>query len=251
MDVVLAFKWERDPDDAFVSSDGSVKWYMEKLKASDDDAAAIACARKLAADAGGQLRAVTIGDGDVGWALARGAASAVSVGEYGPSDDEAVTARCLANAIAAAGEADVVVMGDAQAHAGVAGVVGALLGLTVVTGVREIVLDADAPECVLVSRATSEAEETLRVRMPALVAVAAADAEKSTPTMKQILAAKKLPVDRREAADVGEVSGGHVHVASTSAPAARRARMIEGTPIQAAGELVATLVAEGVLEIRS
>lgn len=121
MKVVIAYKWGRDEEDALVYDDGSIKWKRDKLVASDDDAAAIACARSVAAATGGELVAATLGNGDASWALARGAVSAVSAEGLEPAVDEAQTAANLAAVVAEAGEADLVVIGDAQKSAGVAG----------------------------------------------------------------------------------------------------------------------------------
>ena len=53
--------------------------------------------------------------------MARGASRAVSAEGLAPSPDDRQTAEALAQVVEAAGEADVVVMGDARDAAGVAG----------------------------------------------------------------------------------------------------------------------------------
>lgn len=244
MDVKLIYKWEHNPDDAQVMADGSMKWFTDNLTPSDDDAAAIACARKIAEDTGGVLTAVTIGNGDVSWALARGAAGALSVDDYTPGLDDAETAAKLANAVKAAGKTDVVIMGDAQDHAGVAPVVAALLDFPLVSGVNEV--HADSGELVA-KRVTSSATETIRFSAPAVVSVAAVDVEKVFPSMKQKLAAKKLPVDRLTAADSGEVATSTLAIESARVPLGRTATIFDGTPAEAADALAAALRAVGVL----
>lgn len=69
--------------------------------------------------------------------MARGASRAVSAEGLAPSPDDRQTAEALAQVVEAAGEADVVVMGDARDAAGVAGALAAYLGLPLVAGVRD------------------------------------------------------------------------------------------------------------------
>lgn len=244
MDVKLVFKWEHNPDDAQVMADGSMRWFTDNLTPSDDDAAAIACARKIAEDTDGSLTAVTIGNGDVSWALARGAAGALSVDDYAPGLDDAETAAKLANAVKAAGAGDVVIIGDAQDHAGVAPVLAGLLDLPLVSGVNEVHAEAGG---LVAKRVTSAATETIRFQAPALVSVAAIDVEKVFPSMKQKLAAKKLPVDRRTAADAGEVAASALAVESARVPAGRTATIFDAAPAEAADALAAALRADGIL----
>lgn len=246
MNVVLAFKWQHDPDDAFVSSDGTVKWRRGKLAASDDEAAAVECARKLAQATGGRLVAATIGNGDASWALARGAEGGVSIDGFEPEADEACTAEKLALAVQAAGEVDVVVMGDSQAAAGVAGVLAARLGMPLVAGAADFEADPESLGHVIVHRVAAGGIETLKVRIPAVIAVAAIDSEKNVPTMKQMLAARKLPVERPVVPGDG-LRRSSVKVLSTRTPELRKAQVFGGEMPQAVGELVAQLRADGVL----
>ena len=64
MNVTLVYKWGRDPEEIFVD-DGTTTLRRDRLVASDDDAAAIACARGLAEATGGEVVGATIGSGDV------------------------------------------------------------------------------------------------------------------------------------------------------------------------------------------
>ena len=72
MNVTLVYKWGRDPEEIFVYDGGTTKLRRDRLVASDDDDAAIACARGLAEATGGEVVGATIGSGDVSWAMARG-----------------------------------------------------------------------------------------------------------------------------------------------------------------------------------
>lgn len=235
MDVVLVYKWGRDPEEAFVYDDGTFKYRRDRLVASDDDAAAAACARKLAEATEGHITGVTIGSGDVSWAMARGAARGVSAESLMPSVDDAQTARSLARAIQAAGNADVVVVGNALDAAGVAGVLAAELDLPLVADVQEFEADKEHPGCIIARRKNGKTLQTLRITTPALIAIAATESEKTVPTMKQMLAAKKAPVEK---IDATSDESGHVSTVSYRRPEVRRARMFDGTAEEAAQALV-------------
>ena len=213
MNVVCVFKWARDPEDAWVGPDGSVTWRGAKFKPSDDDAAAIVFARELAQASGGELVGVTIGNGDASWAAARGAQRVVSIPDVGPNPDDAATAAALAAAVRCAGDVDVVVIGDALNHAGVAGTLGALLGIPVLVGIDDVVLDPADPGRVLASRRAGPDVETL---------AATVDAEQA-----------------------GAPSQDTVAIVGSRAPETHTARIFGGAT--AAGDLVAELRKEGVL----
>lgn len=196
MNVLICFKWERDSNEATISNDGSLKWFDTKLKPSDDEAASIAFARQIAADTDGTLTAVTIGDGDATWVLARGASRTVSVNEYIPSKDDGQTAARLANAIKAVGDYDVILTGDAQEFAGVVPATAAKLGIPLIAGVTDVAADADDPACLIAHRTTTQSQETLKIHTPVLVSVTATSAEKNHPTIRQIMAAKNPRLTR-------------------------------------------------------
>lgn len=247
MNVLICFKWERDSEEATISHDGTLKWFNTNLKASDDDAAAISCARQIAAETESSLTAVTIGDGDATWAMARGASHTLRASTYMPGKDESVTAARLANAIKAAGEYDVILIGDELEHAGVAPITAALLGLPLVAGVADVAIDSKHPGYLIAHRATSENIETLKVKLPALISVLATSSEKNRPGMRQILAAKKLPVDELDMSELDLLSDVRLEVKETTLPDRRQVHMFEGSMSQTVSELVATLRANKIL----
>lgn len=238
MNVIICYKWERDPNEATITSEGALKWFDTRLKATDDEATAIAMAHKLAQDTGGTLTGVTIGDGDAYWALARGASRVVSADALSPDTDNAATAARLAAAIRAAGEYDVVIMGDEQEYSGVVPATAAALGLGVICAAQEVMADAENEDCVLVRRATATAQETLRVKLPALISVAAVGTEKTRPTMRQVMAAKKLPVERIDVQAEAAAAEKVPVVLDAHLPEKRRALMLEGDAKECAEKLV-------------
>lgn len=224
MNVLFCYKWERDSNEATITSEGALKWFDTKLKATDDEATAIVMAKKIAEETGGELTGVTIGDGDVYWALARGAGRAVSADALTPSTDNAVTAARLASAIKAAGEYDLIIMGDSQEYSGVVPATAAKLGINMIVGAQDVRPDGESASTVLVTRATAHSLETLRVHTPALISIAAVGTEKTRPTMRQVMAAKKMPVERIEVTAESEEK---LNTTGTRLPEKRRAVMFE------------------------
>ncbi len=244
MDVALVYKWGYDPDDAYASADGSFKWKNGKLVASDDDVAAVANARAVAQKTDGKIYGVTIGNGDVSWAAARGVPELHSVGAYMPSSDDLVTAREIHEAIAAAGKVDLVVIADAIEQAGVAPALAALLGVPFVGSIRDFSVSEDDPDTIIAHRATDEGIAALSFMAPAVISVEAVDSEKTVPSMKEMLAARKTPVNKIDAA--AEITGGLV-MESRAKAQLKQAKMFEGTPAEAAQKLVEQLRADGAL----
>jgi len=247
MDVAIAFTWSRDPQDAAVREDGTVDWRGARNMPSDDDAAAIAAAAALAGATGGQVVGVTLGDGDPSWALARGASRVVSVTDVPPMLDAGATAAALAVAVRHAAPVDVVVMGDMAENPGVAGALASQLGVPALLHVDSIGIAEDRARRLVARRTAGDQVETLAVDAPALVAVVAAAAEKKTPGMKELLAARKRPVEKISAADLGAPSADRFEPVASRLPAGHAARIFQGEPGQAVEALVSALRADGVV----
>lgn len=243
MNITFLYKWGRDVEDAYVRDDASIKWRLDKLVPSDDDAAAIAGVRNVAAVDGNQVTGVTIGNGDVPWAIARGVEKVACADALVPDDDEGRMAEMLAAAVRAAGDYDLVVMGDEQDSAGVAALLAAKLGLPLVAGVNDLAASENEGE-VVAHRTTGKSIDELRIKAPALVTVAAVDSEKETPSIKQMLAAKKKPVEKLE---VEAPAPAKTTVDAVRLPEVHRAKIFEGDTSEAVGDLVAALRADGVL----
>jgi electron transfer flavoprotein beta subunit len=244
MKIVVVFKWSRNPQDARVGSDGSVDWRGARLAVSDDDPAAIEVARSLAAT-GGEIVGLTIGDGDVAWAAARGASSTVVVADAQPHADAAATAAILAAAVQRLGGVDVVVVGDSAWDPGLPVALAGRLGWTTLAGVASAVPDG---ERLRVTRKWGDGTQVVDVAHPAVLAVSASRAEQHAPGMKEVLAGRKKPVTKLAVADLGVELAPAVTSRGTALPDAPAARLIDGAdPETAAAQLVAALRTEGVL----
>jgi electron transfer flavoprotein beta subunit len=214
------------------------------MAAGEDDPAAVAVGRAVAAAAGCGLVALTIGDGDASWALARGVEQAVSVPDAPSLADNAATAGLLAAAIGWIGEAGVVVIGDSEGYPGVPAVLAGVLGWPALLGVSTATFEGGR---LVATRRAGDREQTVSLGLPALLGVAAAAAEKHAPGMKEILAARKRPITAVSLADLGAVPPGRLEPRGTRVPGTGSARIFDGSPESAARQLVTALQADGVL----
>jgi electron transfer flavoprotein beta subunit len=243
MKCVIAFKWAKNPQDARVSADGAVDWRAAKMVATDDDAAAVVVARDLAA--GDELVGLTVGDGDVAWAAARGASSTMSVADVEPNADSAVLGEVLAAGVRRIGGADIVIIGDGVWDQMVAMSLAGQLGWAALAGVVSATAEGDRLH---VTRKSGTGTEVIEVGTPVVLAVAARRAEDKPPGMKDVLTARKKPLEKVTMADLGVTSVGGVTVRGTALPEAADARIFDGAdPEGAVEQLMTALRSEGVL----
>jgi len=241
MKVCAVFKWARDPNDARVGLDGSIDWRGVKLTANDDDPAVMDIARALAG--GDDITAITVGDGDVAWAATRGAARTVVVEDALPDLGGATIAAALVAAIHHSGAADVVLVSDSVWDLSVVAAVTGGLGWPALAGViaAEAVTDG-----LLVTRRAGSGSEVVALPTPAVLAVAATHAEAGAPGMKDVLAARKKPVEKLTLAGLGVMPAMAAATRATRLPDVAGARLIDGTdPAAAAAELLAALRSDG------
>jgi electron transfer flavoprotein beta subunit len=243
MRIIVVFKWSRNPADARVAADGSVSWQGVRMAPSDDDPTAmeIACA---IAD-GGEVIGLTVGDGDVSWAAARGAARTVTVTGVEQDANSSVTGAILAAAIRRIEGADAVLIGDSVWDIGVVSALAGQLDWPAVAGV----VSATAEQHGLhLTRKMGNAYQVLEVERPALLAVSASRAEKDVPGMKEVLAARKKPVEKLTMGDLGLAPENTVSSRGTRFPDTPPAHIIDGSdPATACEQLLAELRTEGVL----
>lgn len=241
--IVVGYKWARDPSAAAVRADGSVDWRNAKMSAGEDDPAALEAAKQIAAAAGGELVGLTIGDGDASWALARGVQEAYSVTDAATSADNAATASVLGAAVRYIGDVDVVVIGDSKQDPGVAPALAGLLGWSALLGVAT----ATAQENRITATRRTDVQQTVSIAPPLVLGVAAeADVDK-VPGMKEMLAARRRPLNAVTLADLGIEPDGTLTSRGTTRPEVTAARVFSGDPAQTAAQLVSVLRSEGVL----
>lgn len=136
--------------------------------------------------------------------LSRGADRMVGVkGEFENADTFEI-ASAIAAAVEKLGDVDLLIFGEGSAdmyaqQTGVAA--GAILGWPNVNAVSHLELEADGS--LLVRRDTESCSETIRVKLPAVVSVTSDINRPRIPSMKDILAAGKKPVEVLDAAQLG------------------------------------------------
>jgi electron transfer flavoprotein beta subunit len=243
MKIIVVFKWSRNPLDARVGVDATVDWRGVKMAVSDDDPAAMEIAGTIAA--GGEIVGLTVGDGDAAWAAARGAARTVVVADAQTDVNSSVTGAVLAAAIRRVEGVDAVLIGDSAWDYGV---VAALMGQLGWPAVAGVVSAATEQGCLRVTRRMGSASQVLEVEGPVVLAVSASRDEQNAPGMKEVLAARKKPVERLALADLDLAPVAAVNSRGTRFPDTPPARIIDGTdPVTACEQLVAALRADGVL----
>lgn len=253
MKIVVAYKWAGDPQDATVRQDGTVDFGRARPVVSEYDAVAIQVGRDLADATGGELVGVTVGGPQVASpmatkaALARGLDRVVVLGDL--SADGAgttATAQLLAALVRAVGDVRLVLTGDCSTDVGarmVPAVLGGVLGWPTVTDA--VLLRPDGADLV-VGRSLAEGEQSLRIALPAVVAVASDAAKPKAPSMKDVMAAGKKPVQLIAPAQTGVTpasDGVTVGTARTAGPARRGTVIDVSDPDAAAAELVGALLA--------
>ena len=244
MKTVVVYAWARDVDAAVVRADGTVEWRNAKMKAGEDDHAALAAAMDVTTASNGELVGLPIGDGDASWALSRGVERAVAIIDAPSLDDDAATAAVIAAGVRRIGDVDLVVIGDSEEHPGVPVALAGHLGWSALVGIATATCRDGQVEAV---RRMGDLEETISCATPVVLGVAARSAESHTPGMKELLAARKRPISTMTLADLGLAATATLGRRGTRLPATTATRVFEGDPAEAAQQLVSALRAEGVL----
>jgi electron transfer flavoprotein beta subunit len=243
MKIIVVFKWSRNPQDARVGVDGSVDWRGVKMAASDDDPTAMEIACSIAD--GGEVIGLTVGDGDIAWAAARGAARTVLVTDVQTNVNSSVTGAILAATIRRVEGIDAVIIGDSVWDYGVVSALAGQLGWPAVAGVVSATTEQGSLH---LTRKIGSESQVLEVKGPVLLAVSASRAEQNTPGMKEVLTARKKPMEKLTLADLGLTSESTVNFRGTRFPDTPPARIIDGSdPVSACEKLVAALRGDGVL----
>lgn len=241
MKTVIVFKLCKDPRDATISADGTADWGMAALKASDDDFRSTEIAKEL----GGSVTGLTIGNGDISWAAARGAAETTHITDVMPSYDLYETTVALASAIRKMEDVDLVLIGDSLWEPTVPVLIGAELGWTSLAGVVNV---KSIDNGYKVTRRTSNMEQEIEITGPAVLAIAAQSSEETPPGLKQVLMARKKKVNKLTASDIEFTAESRVSCTAMELPESTEAEMITGkTPEEIVDRLFAVLKQEGVL----
>jgi electron transfer flavoprotein beta subunit len=237
MKIAAVYKWATDPEATSELDKGTSDRRRATMAPGEDDPAAIAVARQIAATAGCELVGLTIGDGDASWGMARGVDRVVSVPDALNSADDAATAQLLAAAVRRIGEVDLVVIGDSSARPCVPAALAAILDWPALLGVSAVSLVNGRLHGV---RGVGVRARTVSVGLPAVLAVTAVSAERA-PGMKAVLAARKRPITSVSIADLEVEPNDRLEVRGTRVREAGKARIFQGSASSAARRLVDAL----------
>lgn len=242
MKSLVIFKLSRNPQDARISGD-RVDWKGVRLSPSDDDHAAMSVARQIAN--GDEVIAVTIGDGDTAWAAARGASRTILVGDVPMEAEDALVGQVMAAVFRKVGDVGAVVMGDSAWDYGLGAAIAGYLGIPAIAGVTSATAEG---ETLRIVRKVGALAQTIEVKAPAQLCVTATGAEKQPPGMKDVLAARKKPVERLSMSDLGISAKNGCQSLGTRLPDTPPAKIIDGAnPVAACEQLLAALRADGVI----
>lgn len=196
------------------------------------DLCAVEEAVRLAAEQGGQAVALTVGGEIVSNSklkkavLSRGPAEMFGVEDAALTEaDSFVAAKALAGAVKKIGDVSLVICGEGSADQycqQVGNILGAYLGYTTVNAVSKVAVDG---ESVIAVRALEDGNETLRLRLPAVISVTSSINKPRIPSMRDILGAGKKPSTVWRMDDIGAERGTGVETLSVLAPAVKERKM--------------------------
>ncbi len=252
--IIACYKWVADEADIKINPDLSVDTTKAKGKISDYDKNAIEAAVEAASKLGG--KAVTLTFGNAGAktslkdALSRGPEEAYWVNTDEASNaDGSVTARALVAAIKKMDDYSVIVCAEGASDTyarQTAPRIGAALNLPVITSVVKMEFNGNSLTAV---RKLEDSLETVKVELPAIVAVLPEANNPAIPGLKAVMAAGKKPVTEYKAADLGIDFKPKNQVIAIKGYAMDRKNIIfnDGETADKVKELAAALRKEGVL----
>ncbi|MBE6484220.1 MAG: electron transfer flavoprotein beta subunit/FixA family protein [Actinomycetaceae bacterium] len=253
MTVVVAYKYAANPQDASVGADGVVDWSRAKAAVSEYDPVAIQIGRDLADAEGAELVGVSVGTAQVASSMAK--KNAMSKGlDRGVvvADDETAewnstkVASALAGLVKKVEGADIVLTGDSSIDEGAKMMSALLAGFLGWPCFQEVTSVEKTGDGYTVTQAVAGGTRTVSVSGPVVVAVSADAVTPKVPSMKDILAAGKKPVETVAVADVAPADV-TLTVTGRSKPAAKARKNELFSGDDAATQLVAALRSAGAL----
>lgn len=252
--VIACYKWVADEADIRINADLSVDLSKAKGKISDYDKNAIEAAVQAAASLGGKAVGVTFGTADakpsLKDALSRGLDEACCIfAQEASKADGAATARALAAAIKKIADVSLIICAEGASDTysrQTAPRIGALLDLPVVTSVSKIDINGNTLTAI---RKLDDCLQTVKVDLPAVVAVLPEINPAPIPGLKAVLAAGKKTVTEFKASELGTDLNPRSTVSEVKGYVMNRKNIIfnEGDLAEQVRALAAALRKEGVL----
>lgn len=244
MKIAMIYKWARDPEAATVRLDGSVDWRGAKMAAGEDDPAALDAAKTMAEGSETEIVGITIGDGDASWILARGVQETFSVADVPNLTDQATIGKILASVVKRTKDIDVIVIGDPKSYSGVPVSLAGSLGWPSIMGLTSAKIEGDK---IIATRHVGSEEQTITISTPVVLGFVAESEEKKTPGMKEMLMARKRPINKILLSDLNIIVDDRIDSRGSRAPEVKYAHLFEGNPSDSAAQLIDALRKEGVL----
>lgn len=205
MRIIVCFKYVRDDADISINPDYSLNTSKAPWIVSPYDLNAVEAAMRLASEVpGATVEVLTLGgevlaDSKMQKAiLARGPEKLYLVQQEEPSIDSYANAQMLKEAIDHIGPVDLIICGEGSGdlyYQMTGTMLGALLGIPVLNSVSELSFtDAE-----LIATRNAQYTERYKLSGPALVSVTSDICPSRIPSMKDILAAGKKPVETIDA----------------------------------------------------
>lgn len=247
MNIIVCLKQTFDTEAKIkLTSDGKIETKGVSLIINPYDEFAVEEALKIKEKDGGQVTVISVGGSEVQnalrQALAMGADQAVLIDPGVDELDEYATANILAQALRDM-EYDIILGGwraidDGSAQ--VAGRVAELLDIPVVNTVIKLEVTGDQA---LATKEIEGGSEIIEVSLPAIITAQKGLNEPRYPTMKGIMKAKKKPMEKTTAADIGlDNVSLKIQTLSYSLPEPRKeGKIIEGEVPDTAKELARLL----------
>lgn len=253
MSVVVAYKYASNPQDASVAADGAVDWSRAKAAVSEYDPVAIQLGRNVAQADGSEVVGVSVGASAVASSFAKKAAMSKGldrgilvaddmVREFGPSE----VGSALAGLVKRVEGADLVITGDSSIDEGgriMSALVAGYLGWPCFQQVSNV---EKRDGKVIITQSVGGGSRTISVSGPVVVAATSDAVNVKVPSMKEVLAAGKKPVEVVPLGDLA-VSCPRLSVVGRSKPAPKERKnlMFEGQ--SAVSDLVSVLRNDGIL----
>lgn len=234
MKIAVCYKNVPESEKIRLSADGSLDFTAAPPQIGQYDLNAVEAAVEIARQCpGSEVIALTAAGAVVDntkqrkAVLSRGADKMVGVkGEELDSAETFETASALAAAVEKLGGVDLVIFGEGSAdmYAQQTGIVtGALLGWSTVNAVSAITPGDGSLE---VRRDTESCSELISLRLPAVICVTSDINRPHIPSMKDILAAGKKPVEVFDTAELDRPAGGAVELVGVRAQEQKERRKV-------------------------
>ncbi|OUM89290.1 MAG: electron transfer flavoprotein subunit beta [Bacillus thermozeamaize] len=248
MNIVVCLKQTFDTEEKITIKDGQINEDGVEFIINPYDEYAVEEAIKLKEKFGGEVTVITIGpdraENALRTALAMGADKAVLINDESLFGDEYTTAKVLAAAVKRQ-PFDIVLCGNVAVDDG-AGQGGPrlaeLLDIPQITTITKLEIDSDK---VTVERDVEGDVEIIETKLPVLVTAQQGLNEPRYPSLPGIMKAKKKPLERLTAADLGinpeEVQAKTETVEVFLPPKKQAGKILEGDVDQQAKELVSLL----------